>query len=418
MEKQHQHTLKLQLRTITPVAVGGDKGDILSPYADFIFSEDKTKLHYLNLTKVGNAVARAGLLDDYVQGVRLGMNNNRSIFNLEVDILDKLPEAKASFITRTAPHFGLDTATKQVMAVVKNAGVPYIPGSSIKGAIRTAVLYDWLLNTKAGKAELKIVVQKLGPLFEIREEIFELKKAIKEQFDPQKKNQIYKLEGEARLLEKDIFNEVQLFGPLNIGPDARFIRVSDTQPVNAIEIHALRRIRIIPGEGKRSSAIPQTLESIASDTNLDFEISILPEFKNAALSYWKTDKFEGISGVLNQFSKACIQNEIIELSDALELKPVSNFEEEVQQLLAFYQNLLQRVEAGEILLRLGFGKTINDNSLILALINGLEGADRQAIHDFRGAFHKVFRKNDFFPITRSINYKGEPMGWVEIKAIQ
>lgn len=414
MEKQHQYTLKLQLKTITPVAVGGDKGDILSPYADFIFSEDKTKLHYLNLTKVGNAVARAGLLDDYVLGMRLGMNNNRSIFNLETDILDKLPEDKASFITRTVPHFGLDTATKQVMAVVKNAGSPYIPGSSIKGAIRTAVLYDWLVNTEAGKKELNVAVQKMEPLFQIREEVFGLKKAIKERFDPQKKNQIYKLEAEARALEKDIFNEDKLFGPLKSGPDARFIRVSDTQPVNAVEIHALRRIRIVPGEGKRSSAIPQTLESIASGTKLDFEISILPKFENKVLNYWETDDFKDIFSVLNRFSKACIQNEIIELSDALELKPVSNFEAEVQQLLAFYQNLQQRVDAGEILLRLGFGKTVNDNSLILALINGLEGADRQAIHDFRGAFHKVFRKGDFFPMTRSINHKGEPMGWVEI----
>lgn len=417
MQKQHQHKLKLQLTTITPVAVGGDKGDILSPYADFIFSEDKTKLHYLNLTKVGNAVARAGLLDDYVKGVRLGMNNTRSVFNLETDILDKLPEDKADFFIRTVPHFGLDTETKQVMAVVKNAGSPYIPGSSIKGAIRTAVLYDWLVNTEAGKKELKTAAQKMEPLLELRIRIQTIQEDKSWRRDFNKRQECTELEKEARKLENDIFNEVKLFGPLNIGSDARFIRISDTQPVNAIEIHALRRIRIVPGVGKRSSAIPQTLESVAPDTKLDFEISILPEFKNAALNYWKTSNFYDIFSVLNQFSKACIHNEIKELGDALELKPVTNFEGEVQHLLAFYQNLQQRVEAGEILLRLGFGKTINDNSLILALINGLEEEDKQAIYDFRDAFFKVSDRTDFFPMTRSINHKGEPMGWVSIKPV-
>ena len=78
----------------------------------------------------------------------------------------------------------------------------------------------------------------------------------------------------------------------------------------------------------------------------------------------------------------------------------------------FYEKLQKRAEDGAVFLRLGFGKTANDNSLTLALANGLQ--DQTAFNQFRAHFHKLKRENDLFPITRTVTPEGEPMGWVEV----
>jgi len=54
-------TLRLSMRTITPVCIGSDKGDQLSPYADYIFSEDGKQLHYLNLRAIERAFEAPGM---------------------------------------------------------------------------------------------------------------------------------------------------------------------------------------------------------------------------------------------------------------------------------------------------------------------------------------------------------------------
>ncbi|NUM80788.1 hypothetical protein HUU42_08285, partial [bacterium] len=90
-------------------------------------------------------------------------------------------------------------------------------------------------------------------------------------------------------------------------------------------------------------------------------------------------------------------------------------EAEIQKLLVIYENMAMRAEAGAIFLRLGFGKTVNDNSLLLTLLYGLQD-DGAAWRQYRKAFFKVRRDNAFFPVTRTLTPDGMPMGWVEVKS--
>jgi CRISPR type III-A-associated RAMP protein Csm5 len=407
MSTVEQKTIKLALKTIAPVSVGGDKGGQLSPYADYVSSWDGKALHYLNLRKIENAVQQAGALDEYVQAIRTTINNNRSEFDLEAFITGTLRQNVDDFIARRVPQFGIRPGQRvPISPVVKNAGNTYLPGSSIKGALRTAALYDWLVNTKEGLPYLKNAADSLGKLRKLREQWLELKK---NRGDFKK---IREVEFEIKKHDRAIFDESDLFGGLREGPEARFLVVRDTRPLtpDALEVQALRRIRLVAGKGK--SVIPQVMEAIPAGTEMQTELAIWPAFKKQALAYWNTGDFAEIFKYLQAFSLACIENEILDLTDALDAKEKTDFEREIKKLLAFYQDLKSRAEAGETFLRLGFGKTVNDNSLMLALLNGLE--KRTAWHDMRAVFHKIRRESAFYPVTRLVTEGGLPMGWVAV----
>lgn len=402
-----QKTIKLSLQTITPVSVGGDKGEQMSPYADYVFSRDGKMLYYLNLRKIEQAVMEANALDDYIKAIRTTINNNRSEFDLEAFISGKLQKNVKDFIIRQVPQYGIRPGQRvPITPIVKNAGNPYLPGSSIKGALRTAVLYDWLVNTNEGLPYLNKSAESLGILRKLREQWLEMKKR-RDDF-----RKIREVETEINKYGRAIFNEDDLFGGLREGPEARFQLVRDTQPIeaNALEVNALRRIRIVSGKGK--STIPQIIESIPAGTYLETDLTILPAFQKKALTYWNTCDFAEIFKNLQCFSLACIENEIFDLTDALGAEEKPDFEIEIKKLLNFYHDLKSRANEGEIFIRIGFGKTVNDNSLMLALFNGLE--KRTAWHDMRAVFHKIYRESAFYPVTRTVTAGGMPMGWIKV----
>jgi len=408
MNTLKQKTIKLGLKTVTPVSVGGDKGEQLSPYSDYIASADGAQLYYLNLPKLERAVLEAHALDAYIKAIRTTINNNRSEFDLELFINDTLKQDVQDFIARRVPQRGIRPGQRvPITPVVKNAGNPYLPGSSLKGALRTAALYDWLVHTNEGLPHLHRAADALSQLRKLREQWLDLKK---NQGDFRK---IREIETEIKKLDRAVFDESELFGGLREGPEARFLMVRDTLPLgeNALEVQALRRIRLVPGKGK--STIPQVMEAIPAGTELHTELAIWPAFQKKTLAYWNTGDFAEIFKHLQTFSLACIENEILDLSAALDTKEKFDFEVEIKRLLDFYHNLKARAEAGEIFLRLGFGKTVNDNSLMLALFNGLD--KKAAWHDMRAVFHKIRRESAFYPVTRLMTESGLPMGWMQIE---
>lgn len=425
MSDHIQH--KLKLTTVTPVAVGGSKGDLLSPYADFVFSDDGKQLHYLNFERLSEAFDEE-MLREYVRQIPLNMDNNRSDFDLKSFLQHRFGKDLSRFFQKSKASVqqeGLSPKLRQhIIPMVKNGGQPYLPGSSLKGMLRTAMLYDWLVSTKAGEPELKRNVFLIGRLDELNRELYDLR------LKRGDRNRIRDLERETRKLQGDIFDESKLFGPLQKrtaegkldknypGPDARLLRVTDTRPLShdAMAVYALRRIRLAPAPklaGGRSAAIPQVVEAIAPGQSLDFEVGVLPQIQNEVLHYWQKSSTSEVLALLGGFGKACIENELYELRDALDTSTVKlPFEEDMEGLIEFYEGLLARAEQGEVFLRLGFGKTVNDNSLILALLYGLD--NQAAWQQFRRAFHRVNRSSAIFPVTRTLTPKGRPMGWVRL----
>ena len=80
------------------------------------------------------------------------------------------------------------------------------------------------------------------------------------------------------------------------------------------------------------------------------------------------------------------------------------------------------MDRGETFVRIGLGKTIFDNSLLLALLNYAEeehGDGKEVFLKYRELFFNVNPKKELFPVTRTVTtWNSIPMGWVKLEANQ
>ena len=404
---------RLRLTTLTPVSVGEDQAKALSPYTDYVFSDDGGHLLYINPNAVKNAFQKAGgkvdtaLMDEYVRAINASIDNNRAEFDLKDFLQNKLGlTLEKPTVRRTVAVKGMTPQLRQVISpAAKSAGDPYLPGSSIKGAIRTAMLYDWLVKTQDGEKVIGFLEKDLKKVAAIRRE------------NPNPRRMPFNVRKDLQALERNFFPEEKLLGSVrwSTGPDARRIRVSDTNVVEGgLAVQALRRIRLTPNpRGGGKSEIPMPREVFFSNSPLECSVSVLTGFDSKALRYWEEKEPADILALLNGFTTAALSNEVYELEHA----EGGDFGAEVDQLLDFYQQLYNRAKDGEVFFRLGFGKTIYDNSLALSILNGISDEDN-ALDAFDAYRHSFWRKNRHartYPATRTVTHEGLPLGWVKVE---
>ena len=367
----------MKLTTVTPVSIGGDQGLKLSPYSDYIFDDNGDSIRYVKTALIEKRIRdilakdkKSNILDKYVSGVAQ-MENNRSPFVLKDFIKNDL---NLDIIHTTYPSISLigfeDDKKREIAVIVKNNQQPYIPGSSLKGAIRTAILYNWIV------AENKFEVPW----------------------------------------------EDDLFGKIQDGPQSRFIKVTDSSlaSVEDLVILGTERIRIKTSQKENNSPIPSPREAIATDTELTFSLKIekSPKSKNdpivhQELQYWNKD-ITNILSKINLFSKACINFELQTLHDKRAYHP--SFEEQISDLTQFYESLKHRIENGEFLLRLGSGKVQYDNSLLLAIYKNDPSPEKKIFRSYRKKVWGTPENQEIYPATRLIiNGINKPLGWVKLE---
>jgi CRISPR-associated protein Csm5 len=150
-------TWNVTLTTLSPLFIGS--GKTLSPYSDFI--QEGNNLIYLNQKKIEEAISnKPELIDEYVKEIRRRMNNTKSDASLKDFITTRLKLPLESVTLRKVPLQG-NIGKQQLRQFISTAGRPFIPGSTLKGAFRTAVLYDWLINDNNGKKLLEDFIENL-----------------------------------------------------------------------------------------------------------------------------------------------------------------------------------------------------------------------------------------------------------------
>ncbi len=132
---------KAKIYTLTPVHIGN--GIELQQNIEFLFDKNERKIAVIDDKKVLNIIGEENI-DKWVSII----NNNESLF---------------SYLKKRKNDFSLSDVAKRQMNVygsniqnnkslklqmLNGTGLPTIPGSSIKGAIRTAVLSNIILNKK------------------------------------------------------------------------------------------------------------------------------------------------------------------------------------------------------------------------------------------------------------------------------
>lgn len=399
---------QLEIQAISPLYIGTQ--DLLerSPYTDYYVDGDK--VCYIDEQKLMAAVQKKGLLDKYLNIVS-EFDNNRAKESIGTFISKYLDGG--DFSAYTHENHGLESDMRLPIApTISSKGQAYVPGSSLKGALRTAILYHWLC--KKGSRVLKKSFREIERLQATNSRKRQLRRN-----DYHARRDIQREEN--RIL-RNIFPEDALFGRIT-SSDARRIRVRDCTPVTQeqVGVYLAQRYRLIPQrnryKSRNQSSIPQPRQAILPGTTFSGELNLLLPFANQDLRYL-SDKKQFINDI-NYLAEDAIDNEIYQLGMAVH--EGGQFKERAESLIRFYEADLKPLlqEPNTILLRLGGGKTIYDNSLLLALIYGDE-KEREREYYFRilrEALFGVREDHDLFPVTRTLGPGGEVFGWVKIKVV-
>ena len=367
------------LTTLSPLFIGAGDEAQWSPSTDLI--QTGSHLILIDSGKLQNALQKhPEKVDTFVSGIRQGFDNNRSAFSLERFIRTDLHLDPQDLASRTLTIEGA-VGRNHVRRFIATAGRPFVPGSSIKGALRTAVVLDWLQHNPQGKAFLSQITS----LVENRNR-YEL-----ERLNP----------------------DEACFGTIASDP-LRYLLVSDTGCIdkNVLSVSEVKRVSIKPPQNSRNgqrSDIPQWSETIPPITTLSCTISIRKPIHNTGFPFIDSQSLPQLLSIVNRQSLDIINREIAQLEDNSTPRAFAGF-------LQFYERLEQQhLGEHEALARIGSGKTWFDNSIGLALDNEVFDPKENLF----GAFLKMLRLGgDPFPSTRSAVVKNGqpslPLGWVKL----
>jgi CRISPR-associated RAMP protein, csm5 family len=380
---------RIKLTTLTPVCIGD--GNKINSITDYIC--DRNRIYYLNKEKIAERLAGDDeMMDRYMNGIISNMNNNRTEFDLK-DFLEKVLklslydyalysiEGKSQTNISRSPYISGGKSQKQtkneINTIIKNPDRnPYIPGSTLKGAIKTAFLYDWLLDKN--NEWCKKYLQNMN-----NEKIEEaLKEELEAEFDSYQlgvhDSSMFDFEKKCKIIEN-----------------------------KRLSIKTLK------------TEIPQSWECILEDKTC--ETQIWDVRKNNKAYSW-----EDICRVVNRYTQHQNIREIELLEDISENGNIKYKDERIKDsLIEFYEEM--DAEIGDnsncIFMRIGSGKGYFYNSVALALYDADDSHDKRNFKQLleKSDYDKKGKKKsnlnpDEFPITRVIELSdNQPLGWVKLE---
>jgi CRISPR-associated protein Csm5 len=348
--------MKLKLEVLTAVNIGS--GNVLSQFSDYVY--DNGFVYYLDHDRLLQELATKPNCDEMIdQFVMIVQNqatgNTQDRFKLKSFLEGNGLDYK-KYALRKIPVS--EEIKEQIQLHIKSGNQPYIPGSSLKGAIRTALISH----------------------------LFSLEKNLK---------------GRKGYIGEDIFGKY--------GEDVlKHLLVSDTMPFPEEELRIARFYKI--NLETKKTDIPVIKEVINRGSVSDFDIKT--KAKNGEIREKFPFLLEGneetLLGIINNYTQKNIE---------IELNHLQHYsEEETKALEEFYNRLLQAVTqtnpAKEAYLRIGSGKTYYDNTIAQKFPNDF-------LHQ---VIKNNFKKADpnFFPKTRTVIIDGSSKnvpGWIKITKI-
>jgi CRISPR-associated RAMP protein, csm5 family len=367
---------RIKLTTLTPVCIGD--GKTINPVTDYI--SDRNKVHYLNKQNIAERLAGDDeMMDRYMSEIISNMNNNRTEFDLK-NFLEKVLKLS---LQDYALYSIEGKNTKELNTIIKNPDRnPYIPGSTLKGAIKTAFLYEWLLDKNNGWC--KRYFQNMNNKDVERE----LKKELEAEFDSYQlgihDSSMFDFEKNCKIIEN-------------------------------------KRFSIKTG----TLTIPQSWECISENKTCETQIW---EMRKGD----KTYSWEDICRVVNRYTQNQNIREIELLEDISENGNIKYKDERIKDsLIEFYETMDDEIEKNPdcLFMRIGSGKGYFYNSVAQALYLADSSDDKDDFLKFlkKSGYGKIYDRKikrmkeynlspDEFPITRFIELSdNQPLGWVKLE---
>lgn len=455
MTKYKNTNYQIQLETLTPVSIGN--GETLSPYTDFVFDEeDRDYIYLVDKQAIAQAIVDKDkaegtqLMTAYVNGIRSAFDNNRSNFDLQQFMLDKVGLEAEDYSSQRVAHDGLNPRDRrEVKCMLKDNAQPYISGSSLKGAIKAAVLYDWFSNEgeeesnqlmvgvmetyEACRNELKDfddLARQRNLNWEGKKRLFRIKRAIQDKRQGQREVGTRQLERRFdNTFNRLLTNEYRL---CDFPRDFSLLKVGDSALLDAKKTRLQLTKRLHYNKG--IVTIPANLESIAPKSKTNFRLGIEARFSHKDLQYMNEVAAEKtpLLHLFEKINKFHLDN----IDTELELLDTYNWYKEARPkeyaVFERYQNFLddlygkvekayENPKKGVAYLCLGFGKSFFYNSIGM-LARDWEMPEDKGYDERLTPFQKYCKlfflgrdgQRDF-PMTRTVTRKGLPMGWMRLE---
>ena len=364
---------RLLFKVLSPLHIGS--GANFYPFEYVKFGEH---IYFINESKFINFLKKENLLDDYIKAFtterqKFSISDYLRHFSLlNEDILHEISQYRVRHSLKREI---------QISKFIKDHEMkPYIPGSSVKGAIRVAILYYILKNLPSDKKEQLIDKP-------IRRKLSELKR------DRRKKGWIKKHLGDEidRILQK-----FQLTDKNHPGPNTDILKaliVRDSAPLSQ-DVLEVKMAEIVNLNGKNQS-IPTGIEIIRPGTTFYINISIDTSY---------LDYFRKAKGFPLDYGK--LEEVIFNPIKATEFFITNMMREDTRVLKNdAFKKAFPVPETPNF--RFGWGKGILYTTVFQLLDEDLKRKIRDIYFTRRG------RSNDIFPVSRKI-VEGQLMGFCHV----
>ena len=142
--RDFQETYKMAVEILTPVNIACD--EVLKAN-EYLYDAKTSTVYFLNQMMWHKFIYTHNLFDEYERYIK--SSSEKSLYEWLQSFGYKINDIKLAIKSKAFAHVNVLKSKKTLNDIVLQSklidGTPFIPGSSIKGVIRTAILYD-LLN--------------------------------------------------------------------------------------------------------------------------------------------------------------------------------------------------------------------------------------------------------------------------------
>jgi len=379
----------IKIKTLTPVHIGS--GNLLYNNSDFISEQidDEEYLVIISEDKIGKLLG----------------NKSSQFIDLWLQTIIKKEDIK-QFISKFAPNAVVEDYAKRKIIMFSKVnpndtlkecihngmGLPYIPGSSIKGAIRTAILAS--LAYQVEELDDKIIVK------------------IKDRDD----NFVPKKDKYGNILVNANQVEQKLFGKDPNSDVFRFIQVGDAYFEKETEI-ATRIVNLNirqSNDNLQDNSKPQIVEAIGTEAESEFQLKVSKEYYDFVKKEYSPTGNLPVSSIgdlfrlINEHTRKLVEEEINYWNDVGKKKTGgTDYIEEMQKIL---KEINSCVAGKSCVLRIGHASGWRF----------ITGAWTETLQNFKEIIVPASRPNnrnyeDYdFPKTRRLDEDSYILGFVKL----
>jgi len=349
----------IELQTITPLHIGNGKS-----YSSLEYFIDNKYINFINLNSIFDGIGKNKTEKESIDIInRLSKKIEKEVINSQSQIdsrsfFNEYGVNVSDFVLKKLQTDIKPQRRVEIHQFINQNERYYIPGSSIKGAIRTAYLFNYFDNNKNIENLVKVLND----------------------------SQIY---NKYDKLNKMVFGEIT-------NDFFKYLHVEDSKFLTDDNIKVIETRRYNNKYPQRDGT-PTYLETIKENTVVNFEIKILDKFNG---------KIESMKNNIRNLTKTVCDYEI---------KNKKNPE----FIHKFYDKILNDMEnPNEIYTNIGFGGGYLPKTIYLLLwkynkhINLIKKLLPTRNDKRRGIYQRVNMFEDF-PRTRTI-YNEQPIGWIKL----